>query len=174
MKKLILPLALVCMGFFSCSEDLNVTLNQPFTVDFTLPAASVTDTGVPVEMTSPAQSTTGGELADYQDELEKLESAKLKTLTVSITAPAGQDFSFVNEFKFYLKGQGMDEQLVASKTNISGSDISISLDVEDVELVEIIQSGEFTARGTVTTDELIDQDVELSADVQFEVKAAVI
>ena len=174
MKKVFIPLMLVCIAFIGCDEELNVTLNAPYDVDATLEAVIVTGTGEPIELTLPAVNTGDEALGDYSDKLDKLESATLTSLSVTITNPQGEDFSFMNTIEFFINGQGMTEQRVAGQTNIDQTSSTIVLDVEDVELVEVIKSGEFTGRAVFVNDELIEQDLDLNIEFQFDVEAAVI
>lgn len=173
MKKVLIPIFTFCIALFACEEGLDVNLNAPYSAEVTLEAALVTDTGEPLSLNTGTINTAEA-LDDYSDKLDKLESAKLKSLSVSILSPENQTFSFVNGFEIYIQGPGMDEQKVAGKIDVDQSSTEIELDVEDVELVDVIKSGEFTGRAVVTTDELIQEDVELKIDYQFNVKAAVI
>lgn len=173
MKKILLSVLAFCIAFVACDEGLDVNLNAPYSAEVTLEAALVTDTGEPISIETDAINTAEA-LEDYSDKMDKLESAKLKSVTVTILSPATQTFSFVNGFEIFITGQGMDEQKVAEKTEIDQTATSFDLDIEDVELVEVIQSGEFSGRAVVVTDELIQEDVQLKIDYQFNVKAAVI
>lgn len=171
---LYIPLLLSVVYFSACEEtnlSINFNLNQA-DIAFTLPADEVVNSnGVPVEVITPAQSTLTGDMEQYADKLDKVESAKLSTLRVSIVAPATQKFSFVNEVKFYITGTGIPETLVGSKSNIDATASIIDLDIEDVELVEFIRSGEVSTRVSFTTDEGIDEDCDLIAKMTYVIRA---
>jgi len=162
------------MTFTACEEDL---LDVNFDMDggditFVVSKEDVVNSnGQPVVVTTPRQSTSGEELGANKTSLDKLKSAKVKSCVVTITAPAGEDFSFVNEVKFSLSGQGIPMTLVASKSDIDATATSVTLDVEDVELVEFLQSGEVSSEISFTTDETIDEDITMKAVITYAVTA---
>lgn len=174
---LFITLTLSVLTFTACEESdlaINFDLTQA-DIAFTLSAEDVVNSeGNPIEVTTPAQSTLTGEMANYADKLDKVESAKLKTLKVSIVAPASQKFSFVNEVKFYITGNDIPETLVGSKSNIDPVATSVDLEINDVELVEFIRSGEVSTRVSFTTDEGIDNDCDMVAQMTYQVTAAVL
>ncbi|PCJ66528.1 MAG: hypothetical protein COA58_07045 [Bacteroidetes bacterium] len=162
------------MTFVACEQDgISISFNVDYTTEFTIDANSVTSTGgIPVDINTPSVSTSGSTVyGDNNTNIDKIESAKLKTLSISITAPNDEDFSFISEVKLYVTGQGLSEELVASKSNIDGTATSIDLDVQDVELADHIKAGEFSTRVSVTTNETITDDVEMKADMQFKITA---
>lgn len=173
-KILCMPLLISVLSFSACEEtnlSINFDLNQA-DIAFTLSADEVVNSnGVPIEVITPAQSTLTGDMEQYADKLEKVESAKLSTLRVSIVSPTSQKFSFVNEVNFYITGNGIPETLVGSKSNIDVTASSVDLNINDVELVEFIRSGEVSARVSFTTDEGIDEDCDLTAKMTYVITA---
>jgi hypothetical protein len=175
MNKIFFPLTLAFAVFLlpACEQDgLTVSFDLPYSTTFTLKSADFVNTnGTPVDVTSPEVNTDASQLGDEGTNLEKLESAKLKSLDVTITAPSGQTFAFVDALSLYIKGQGKDEQLVTSATNIAATATSVTMTVEDVELVEHIKSGAFTCRASISTDGGLDNDCDMQANFTFKVKA---
>lgn len=176
MNKLIFSLALLCSSliFVACEQDgVTLSFDLPYSTDFTLKAADFVNTnGVAVDVNSPAVSTDAATLGDQGTQLDKLESAKLNSAVITITAPDGQTFAFMKDIKIYIKGQGLTEQLLASALNVSETATSLTMIVEDTELVEHIKSGEFSSRASISTDSDLDNDCELKADISFKVKAS--
>ena len=178
MKRLLyITLAFSILTFTACEES-DLSINFDLTkgdIAFTLTADQVINSnGQPIEVSTPAQSTLTGDMADYADQLDKVESAKLKTLKVSIVSPAEQKFSFVDEVKFYITGKDIDEVLVGSKSDIDASASVVELDINDLNLVEYIKSGEVSTRVSVTTSEGIDNDCDMIADMTYQITAAVL
>lgn len=174
MKKIFLSLIVASAMFFAaCEQDgLSVTFDLDYTNDFTIESALITDIGVPVDISTPAVNTNSSEtFTSNSTELDKLERAELTNLTLTITAPEGQTFSFLNEVKLYIKGQGLDEELVASKTNVDVTSNTLVMDVESTDVVAHIKSGEFNLRANITTDELVAEDVDVNADMTFKITA---
>jgi hypothetical protein len=171
---LFISLTLSIFSFTACEEsDLSVNFNlTQADIEFTLSADDVVNSnGETVEIATPAQSTLIGDMEQYADKLDKVESAKLSTLRVSIVAPTTQKFSFVKEVKFYITGTGIPEVLVGSKFNIDTTSSSVDLDIEDVELVEFIRSGEVSTRVSFMTDEGIDEDCDMKANMTYTIRA---
>ena len=173
-KSLFISLTLSILSFTACEESdlsINFDLTQA-DIEFTLSADDVVNSnGETVEIYTPAQSTLTGDMEQYADKLNKVESAKLSTLRVSIVAPTTQKFSFVKEVKFYITGTGIPETLVGSKSNIDATASSVDLDIEDVELVEFIRSGEVTTRVSFMTNEGIDEDCDMKAEMTYTIRA---
>jgi uncharacterized beta-barrel protein YwiB (DUF1934 family) len=173
-KSLFIFLTLSILSFAAC-EQSDLTINFDLTqadIEFTLSADDVVNSnGETVEISTPAQSTLTGDMEQYADKLDKVESAKLSTLRVSIVAPTTQKFSFVNEVKFYITGAGIPETLVGSKSSIDATASSVDLEIEDVELVEFIRSGEVSTRVSFMTDEGIDQDCDMKAEMTYTIRA---
>jgi hypothetical protein len=176
MYKFIFTAALACSAiFFTACEDDLVTLsfdmNGPVAT-YLLKSDDVKNSnGVPVSISTPAESTDVPELKEQGVDLSKLESAKLKELKVSIESPTTGNFSFVKEVKFYLIGKGIAETLVASKSNIDATATSVMLDLTDTELVDFIKSGEVSTRVSFTTSSGIDEDYTMKANLKYAVKA---
>jgi uncharacterized beta-barrel protein YwiB (DUF1934 family) len=173
-KSLFISLTLSILSFTACEESdlsINFDLNQA-DIEFTLSAADVVNSnGETVEISTPAKSTLTGDMEQYADKLDKVESAKLSTLRVSIVAPTTPKFSFVKEVKFYITGTGIPETLVGSKSNIDATASSVDLDIEDVELVKFIRSGEVSTRVSFMTDEGIDEDCDMKAEMTYTIRA---
>ena len=171
MKKLILPLIIICVGLMACEEDgINVSFNVDYSTNYTLDKAAVV--GTTIDAVSPEIQTNNTEVfTNNNTNLDKIEGAKFNNLTISIISPAGEDFSFVNDVKVYIQGLGMSEELVASKSNIDQAATSIDMDVTDVNLAAHVKSGAFTLRTSVVNDEALDVDLDLQADMQMKVTA---
>lgn len=174
MKKIFLSLLVASTVFFTaCEQDgLSVSFDLNYDNDFTIESALITDIGTPVDVSSPPVNTNSSETFTANNtQLDKLEKAELTNLTLTITAPDGQTFSFLNEVKVYIKGQGMSEELVASKTNVDVTSNTLVMDVESTDVAAHIKSGEFSLRANITTDELVNEDVEVAAASTFKVTA---
>lgn len=155
----------------ACEEDgINVSFNVDYSTNYTLVKAAVV--GTTIDATSPEiETNTTDVFKNNSTNLDNISGATFNNLTISIVSPAGENFSFVNEVKVYIKGNGMSEELVASKSNIDQAATSVDMDVEDVNLAEHVKSGAFTLRTSVINDEALDNDLDLQADMQLKVTA---
>jgi hypothetical protein len=162
---------LSCTSYIESPLSVKFNLNQT-DIEFTLSADDVANSnGEAVDISTPSQSTLTGDMEQYAENLNKLESAKLSTLRVSIIAPTTQKFSFAKEVKFYITGSGIPEVLVGSKSDIDTTASSIDLDIEDVELVEVIGSGAVSTRVSFVTDEGIDEDCDMKSEMTYTIRA---
>ncbi len=178
MKKFIFPLIFAVIGTaFGLSSCLDEGLSATFDLKFNTNSLTFKSTSInqgSFDEISEEISTDSKDFATYNTSLDKLESAKLKSLKITITAPSGQNFEFLKNVKVFLEGRGgsKGEQLVASKTITDGSATVVEMDVEsDVNLVDHIKMGAFTLRaeGVTKTDLNVTDDIkcllELSCDV---------
>ena len=150
MKKVLIPVLLVMLvAFYSCNKLQHIPFDYSYHNTFSVPAATIpafTDSFsyvVPTNIDSIlAQNKTNPDL---------LQSAKLKSLTLTITDPAGQNFGFIRSLKVYVVTAGGDLE-IAHKTNISTTDPALTLDVDDVELKPYLTAQSMTLRLVATTE----------------------
>lgn len=103
---------------------------------------------------------------------DKVKTTRLTSLTLTITSPNTQDFSFLDSLEFVVKANGK-EQKVASKTNISQLGLAapnptLSLDIVDADLAEYVRSSDFSLT-TSGTGRQPRQDTNLDVNVKFTV-----
>jgi hypothetical protein len=99
---------------------------------------------------------------------EQIDSVKLKTLTLTITAPpSGQDFSFLESLKFYAEAPNQTRVLVAQGSGF-GARTTIGLEVEDVELAPYAAAASMTLT-TEATGHQPNNDTTIDAAVVFDV-----
>jgi len=159
--------------FSACEQDgLSVSFDVDYNTDFTIESALITDIGVPVDVTSPAVNTNSSEtFTSNNTQLDKVEKAELTALSLTITAPDGQTFSFLNEVNLYIQGQGLSEELLASRTDVDVTSNTLVMDVESTDIAAHVKSGEFTVRANVTTDETVAEDVDVDAAMTVKITA---
>lgn len=162
--------------FASCEKDgLSVTFDLPYATDFTIESILITNVGMPIHLSTPEVTThTSEKFAANNTQIDRLEKANLKALTLTIVAPDGQTFSFLKEVKLYIKGEDLNEELVASKINVDESSGILIVDIEPTDVVGHIKSGKFSLRASITTNELISENVDVNASMIFSVTAKVL
>lgn len=103
-----------------------------------------------------------------------VEEVSLDELVLSITAPASENFDFLNEISIYIKADGEEEALLASKTNIP-EDGSRTLDLETtgINLKPYLVKENYTIRTEAKTDKVLDHDVDMKINLTFLVRAKV-
>lgn len=164
----VLPLLTSCeklndLATFTISNNTTTTIkaNSGINIPFVIPSPEVTTSS---EQTFKNNNTR----ADLVDE------ATLESLNLEITAPADQTFDFLNEIEIYVKADGLDEALLASKYNIpENTGNSLSLESSGVNLKEYIKKESYSIKTRVVTDKVITRDIDLDVQMKFRVKAKV-
>jgi hypothetical protein len=149
------------------------TFDIPYSVQFTIPSSTILN--LPLNL--PTSSITTDSEQRFQDEgIESawIESIKLKSLQITITAPEGEDFSFLENISMYMNTSGQPELLIADKVPVAaGAGNLIQLEVKGADLYPYISQNDFTLKTSITTDETVTQDVDFRADMVIEVKATI-
>lgn len=174
-KSLLLILAFIpFLGLPGCKllDELR-TFNINYSADFTIPSTTIID--IPVSLPTPPTSTESQQKFDDQGvKSDWIDSVKLTSLSVTITSPQGEDFSFLEEISIYMNTDGQSEVLIASKIPVpSDAGSTLTLDVTGTDLYPYISQSSFTLRTAVTTDETMTQSVDFRADMVIQVKATI-
>lgn len=142
------------------------------------------------EVTIPGQNTGIGELlslprAEIQTSSEQkfennntranlVEEVVLNELVLTITAPENENFDFLNEINIYMKADGEEGALIASKSNIpEDGSRSLELETTGINLRPYIIKETYTIRTEAKTDQVLDHDVDMKINLTFLVKAKV-
>ncbi|WP_017731740.1 hypothetical protein [Nafulsella turpanensis] len=120
------------------------------------------------------QSSSEQSFRNNNTRADLVEEAILEELQLTITNPADANFDFLNEISIYISAEGEQEVLVASKSNIAedGSQ-SLQLETTGVDLKPFIVKDHFSIRTAATTDQVIDEDVDIRVNMTFGVTAKV-
>ena len=149
------------------------TFDIPYSVEFTIPSSTILN--LPINL--PTAPTTTNSEQRFQDEgVESawIQSIKLSSLKITITAPAGEDFSFLENISMYMNTNGEPEVLIADKVPVpENAGNSLELVVKGADLYPYISKNDFSIRTSVTTDETVTQEIDFRADMVVEVKATI-
>lgn len=156
-----------------CSKKLtqfNIYLNT----EATIPASTALN--LPFSIQTPEIETSSeSQLANNNSKADYVESMQLTNLTLTISSPENETFSFLNSVKIFIQAGNLSEVLLAEKSNISNSvGNTIVCDVSKTELKEYIQESTLKLRVEAVTDELITEDVKVSIESTFFVDAKLI
>ena len=143
--------------------------------DVTLEIPSSTGINLPFNVFSPniesnAESTF--EINDTRKDL--IERIYLNSLSLTITSPAGEDFSFLESLSIYISADGLDEVVIASKEVPNNAGNIISLDVSAIDIQAYIKQDQFSLRVNSVTDEFITTDYSINAHCDFFVDAKIL
>jgi hypothetical protein len=140
----------------------------------TIPASSPVD--LPFTINIPEQTTNSeAEFASNDTRKDKIQQIILEELTISITSPQGEDFSFLNSLEIYLSSTVHTEEKVAFLNEISndiGSEISCEIVGQDLQ--KFVKDDKIKIRLVTVTDEIITQDIDINIYTNFFVDAKLI
>ncbi len=128
---------------------------------------------MPLSITSPSIATNSSEIfQNNKTRSDLIQSVKLSQLTLNITSPQGQTFSFLQNVSIYISSDSLPEVEIASKQNIPANvGDTLTLDVTNVELQNYIKASEIKMRIAGTTDKLITTNVYVNVQARFFVQA---
>lgn len=163
-------LLLIC----SCEkiEDLT-TFDIKNNTQVSIPAQGIVK--VPLIIRSPEVQTSAEQtFKNNNTRADLVETASLSNLKLSILAPENQNFDFLNVIKIYIKDEAGKEALLASSENIPEDGRRVlELETSGADLKPFIQQENYTIRTEATTDQVLNQDVDIRVDMVFTVKAKV-
>ena len=176
MKNLLLiAFSLISLSWFSCKKVQELTqFDMDYSTEFQI--KSSIGFNLPFTIATPDIKTNSeSEFSIKDTKKDLIEKITLKSLSLSITNPTNGNFDFLKSVEIYIKADGLDPVLIASKTNIQdGSGNKISLDVTQTDIKEYIKKDKFGLEVKSVTDKLITKDHTLKVDAVFFVDAKVL
>lgn len=172
MKKGITVLFVLAVLWAGCEkiEDL-LTFQFSETVNFTVPSSITINAPVTIQ-TPPQPSSSTTEFEQNNTNADKVRDIQLTGLTLNITSPANRTFSFLNSIELYITSDGLPDLLIASRTDIPNNiGQSLVVPTNNAALDEYVKDGVYGIRTDVETDETFFEDVDIEADLSFEVTA---
>ena len=149
------------------------TFDLNYSVDFTVPSSTVLN--LPLNLPTPPVTTNSEQrFQDEGIESEWIESVKLSALTITITSPQGEDFSFLESISMYMNTGNQPEVLIAELNPVpQNAGNALVLEVTGADLYPYISQNDFSLRTALTTDESLTQNIDFTADMVIEVKATI-
>lgn len=176
MKKLLIAsLAMLSLLFVQCDElDKLTQFDIPYETQFTIPATI--GIGLPVDLPTPDVNTNiDSELSTETTRPELIEEITLKEMKMTVTAPNGEDFSFLESVSIFISGDSLPELRLAYLENIPADPGEvISLTTSDEDIKEYLLNEKFSLRTSATMDETVAQDTDVKIDMIFHVDATLI
>ncbi|UYZ62469.1 hypothetical protein [Hymenobacter weizhouensis] len=154
------------LGLLEFNVEDSQTITVPASVPF-LPGQVVALAPVTVSSTSKSTYSNNGTSADY------VQDVTLDKLTLTITAPQGQNFDFLKRIEIYIStnAQGTDKVLLASLNPVPTGATSISLTPANQKLDVFLRADSYTLITNVELARAWGQETTIRADSRFKVKA---
>jgi hypothetical protein len=169
MRKLLLALpVLMLLAGSSCKKvdeltefDLNYSTKQMVPGSGQNVDASVDFTSPDIETQSSSKFSANGTSKDLIDEI--------KVTAFTITNESGK-LDFLNSFSVYMKADGLNEVLIATKSSIPKGITSVSADMTGANIKQHIFKDKIQLRMTLGLDSLPAEDQQLKLDQTLRVK----
>ncbi|MDE0917606.1 MAG: hypothetical protein OSA04_04810 [Flavobacteriales bacterium] len=147
--------------------QFDMTINSEWVFQSTLNLNLPIDLIVPdIETNSSSTFEGEGTVADLVEDIQ------LEGLTIQLTSPNSEDFSFLESLEVYIQTEGQIEQRIAFADVISDNvGNTLELDVESVNLTAYVASETFSLRFNSVIDEIVTQDMTIAIAATFMVDA---
>lgn len=170
----LLILGVLSSILFGCKKVGYVQFNVDYEANIVI--QNGTGISVPLTILTPDIETNSESEFEINDtRKDKIQHIRLTAMSLSITAPSGQEFDFLKDIELFISADGVDEILLAyvyDMTNSVGNTINISCSQSDFQ--EYIKQDKFDLRVRTVSDEFNLNDVEISINCTFNVDAKLI
>lgn len=169
--KLFTLLAIVAISIVSCDkvDDLltfNISHEASLTINSSFPINS------PIDITTPDVTTnSSASFKNNNTNADLVKKVILQELKLTITSPINEDFSFLKSIHLYISTDDSDEIELAYMDNINSTANSINLICTKDKLDKYIKAPSFKLRSSITTREVLTEDVKLKVGMKFSVTA---
>ena len=154
-----------------CKKDgLEISFDMDYSTSFTI--QSNTGISLPFDFFTPDITTNSEEEFESNDtRKDKIKEILLKKLALKITAPEGRDFDFLKDINLYIRAEGLEESRYAFFENVPDGLTQLTLNSEGIDLAPYIKEDKFSLRAECVFDQTFNQDIDVTADMLFGVKA---
>lgn len=128
---------------------------------------------VPLSITSPPIATNSSQVFQNNNTNSGLiQSVTLSRLTLTITSPKGQTFSFLQNVGIYISSDSLPEVKIADRQNIPANiGDTLTMNVTNADLQQYIKASHITFRVAGTTDQLTTTNINANVYATFFVQA---
>ena len=175
----ILTSSIVCILSFmildSCKKVQKLTqFDMDYSSQVTIPSS--TGINLPFSIGTPDIATNSeAEFAVNDTRKDLIEKITLKSMKLTVSSPSTGNFDFLKSAEIYIKAEGLDPVLIASKYNIKdGEGNVLNMDVSGNDFKEYIKKDKFSLEVKSVTDKIITQDYTLKVDAVFFVDAKIL
>lgn len=170
---LILSSLLACKKFQEIKESVT-TFNVPYSFDFKIPGTLPVAGPLP-EITLPVPTNSSAVFSSNNTKPEYIEDVRLKSLNLQIKNPPSANFNFLDSIEVFITmdSLGSGERL-AYLYNVPANVSQVELQTTENKLDEYLKKEKFFIRVKARTKEIISQDIDVTANMIFSVRAKVL
>ena len=133
---------------------------------------SATPLSLPYEVATPDITTNSTQrFQNHNTNAELVRDVKLKEVMLTITDPSDKNFRFLKSIHLYISTDALEEIELAFLEDINTTSNRLMLAPVEHKLDEYVKSPSYRLRTEVVTRETFTQDVEVQADITFNVMA---
>lgn len=175
MRTSLFSLLLISFTMLSC-DKLHQLTQFTVTDQFETKISAGLATMLPTDIgTPPVSSNAEKELSANNSHANLIESAKLKSMDLTITDPLGVNFDFLKDLELFIAADGLPEQRIAYVFDIPDTiGNTLQLNCENAELQAYIKKGTYTVRMRVTTDKILNKDITIQVNSRFRIDAKIL
>jgi hypothetical protein len=130
---------------------------------------------VPFNLITPDITTnSNSEFAINETRKDLIEEIQLTRVKLLVTVPADGDLSFLKSIKIYIKGEGLEEKLIAWNENIDTSGKTILLTTTPDDLQEYVKLDSISLRVNTVTNKILLTDYTIDISAGFRVDARIL
>lgn len=175
MKQFIATLFLFALSLVSCDKVdklTQFTINDKSSMTISAGAATL----LPFDVsTPPVNSVAEKEMTMNNSRIDMIESVMLEELKLVISSPSGRTFDFLKDIEIYISADGLPEKKVAFANAIADNVTNtIRLTTEKVELEQYIKKGTYNIRTRVTTDKILNEDINIDITSKYRIDAKIL
>ena len=164
------------VGLFSSCDKLDELTKFDMDYDQTVVIPSTTGVDLPFDIFTPEKETNSSTEFEVNDTRKDLiEEIVLKKLVMTVEAPEGEDFSFLESIIIYMSAEDLPEIKIAWNEEVSataGEQLELVTTAEDLK--EYIKKDSYTLRLKTVTDEFLSSDYEINIATTFFVDAKIL
>ncbi len=175
MKTYVLFLAAGVLSLLSCKKLKELThFDVKYNCETTIQSGAAAM--LPFDVVTPEITTQSeSEFEGHRTAKHLVESVKLSKMVITVTTPEGRSLDFLKDLDIYIAADGQKEALIAGAHNIPDTVGSqLNLEARQEELKSYLTGEKYKLRLKVTTDKLINQDVNVTIASVFRVDANIL
>ena len=174
MKRFFVGMGLIVL-FLSCDKIDELT---KFNIDYdsSVVIESSANISLPFDVLTPEMETNSESEFEVNDTRKDLiEEIILTELSLDITAPDNQDFSFLESIEVFISAEDLEEQRITYVEDVPDTvGTTLDLGTSDLDLKEYIKKDKFQLRLNTVTDKALTQDVHIDVHSVFFVDAKIL
>ena len=170
MKSLLISsLIILLLTISSCGKVGNITFYESFNESATIPAFTVSNAMTDSVTTPDIPTNVEAQLQANNTSSNLVQSVKLQTMTLTITAPPGQTFADLQDIQIFILTDSIAPTEIAHQYNISTTSDTLNMTIDNTELKTYLLTNSFKLKFILTSNKGTTQTTTLNVymKVQF-------